>query len=215
MIKKNVPIAVIKRLPRYFRYLSDLLKNNTMAKISSQELSRSMGLTASQIRQDLNCFGGFGQQGYGYNVKSLYYEIGNILGVDKLFKAIVIGAGNLGVAIANNVNFVKRGVKLIGIFDVAQSKIGAECNNLAVLDMDKLEAFCKEHKPQIAILTLPKTVAPEVFLRLKNCGIKGFWNFSNMELPVTETDVIENVHLGDSLMTLCYSIKEKEETISN
>jgi redox-sensing transcriptional repressor len=204
--KKNVPIAVIKRLPRYFRYLGDLIKNDVL-KISSSELSKKMELTASQIRQDLNCFGGFGQQGYGYNVLSLYNEIGTILGVDKSYKAIVIGVGNLGNAIANNVNFEKRGVKLIGLFDVSPLAVGTTCNNIQVMHMNDLEKFCKEKKPDIAILTLPKKEAPSVFERLIKAKVKGFWNFSNMELSARNGITIENVHLGDSLMTLCYSIK--------
>jgi redox-sensing transcriptional repressor len=170
-----------------------------------------MNLTASQIRQDLNCFGGFGQQGYGYNVLSLYNEIGLILGVDKQYKAIIIGIGNLGNAIANNVNFEKRGVKLIGLFDVSPLSVGTVCNNLTVRHMDTLEQFCKDTKPEIAILTLPKKEAPAVFERLTALKIKGFWNFSNMELTHNSDITIENVHLGDSLMTLCYSVKETEK----
>lgn len=212
MNKKSVPLGVVKRLPRYFRYLGDLLKNG-VTRISSGELSERMQVTASQIRQDLNCFGGFGQQGYGYNVESLYTEIGVILGVEKHYKAVIIGIGNLGNAIANNINFEKRGVKLLGLFDVAPSTVGTVFNGLEVLHMDKLEEFCLANKPEIAILTLPKKEAPAVFLRLKELGLKGFWNFSNMELNSGDGITTENVHLGDSLMTLCFGIKSTEEEV--
>ncbi len=209
MDKKNVSIAVVKRLPRYFRYLGDLIKNDVL-KVSSNELSKKMQVTASQIRQDLNCFGGFGQQGYGYNVLSLYNEIGNILGANRNYKVIIIGIGNLGNAIANNVNFEKRGAKLIGLFDVLPSIIGTVCNNLIVNSMENLESFCNEYKPDIAVLTLPKKEAPEIFKRLIKANIKSFWNFSNMELIAPEGICVENVHIGDSLMTLCYCIKTNE-----
>lgn len=212
MNKKSVPLGVVKRLPRYFRYLGDLLKNG-VTRISSGELSERMQVTASQIRQDLNCFGGFGQQGYGYNVESLYTEIGVILGVEKHYKAVIIGIGNLGNAIANNINFEKRGVKLLGLFDVSPNTVGAVFNGLEVLHMDKLEEFCSANKPEIAILTLPKKEAPAVFLRLKELGIKGFWNFSNMELNSGDGITTENVHLGDSLMTLCFGIKSTDEEV--
>lgn len=210
MNKKNVPISVVKRLPRYFRYLGDLIKNDVL-KISSKELSNKMQVTASQIRQDLNCFGGFGQQGYGYNVLSLYQEIGHILGADRTCKAIIIGVGNLGNAIANNVNFKKRGAQLIGLFDISPSVIGTVCNNIIIESMDNIENFCTENKPDIAILTLPKKEAPAIFERLVRANIKGFWNFSNMELHSSEKIPVENVHIGDSLMTLCYSIKNENQ----
>lgn len=206
--KSGVPIAVVRRMPRYFRYLSELLKNN-VEKVSSQELSRRMNVTASQIRQDFNSFGGFGQQGYGYNVRSLYHEIGTILGYDLGLTAIIVGVGNLGNAIAHNINFEKRGVTLIGLFDIAPQTVGTLCNNIEVLHIDKLDDFCREKKPDIAILTLPKAQTPPMCQRLTELQIKGFWNFSNMELSGLTGVAIENVHLGDSLMTLCFDIKSR------
>lgn len=208
MDKSIVPIAVIKRMPRYFRYLSELMKNN-VEKVSSQELSRRMNVTASQIRQDFNSFGGFGQQGYGYNVRSLYNEIGTILGYDLGLTAIIIGIGNLGNAITHNINFEKRGVKLIGLFDISPSIVGTTYNNIEVLHVDSLDEFCKEKKPDIAVLTLPKPQTPPMCKHLAELGVKGFWNFSNMEITDIEGVSIENVHLGDSLMTLCFDIKSR------
>ncbi len=207
-MEKNVPIAVVKRMPRYFRYLSELMKNN-VERISSQELSRRMNVTASQIRQDFNSFGGFGQQGYGYNVRSLYNEIGSILGYDMGYTAIIIGMGNLGNAIVHNINFEKRGVRLSGIFDVSESIVGNTYNGLKVMHTDELDKFCYENKPELAILTLPKLQTPPMCQRLTALGIKGFWNFSNMELDSIAGVAIENVHLGDSLMKLCYDVKNK------
>ena len=205
-MEKSVPIAVIKRMPRYFRYLSDLMKNN-VEKVSSQELSRRMNVTASQIRQDFNSFGGFGRQGYGYNVRSLYNEIGSILGYDMGYTAIIIGMGNLGNAIAHNINFEKRGVKITGLFDVSDAVIGSTYKGLEVMHTDKLDKFCKDNNPDIAILTLPKLQTPPMCQRLASLGVKGFWNFSNMELESIKGVSIENVHLGDSLMKLCFDIK--------
>lgn len=206
MKKEQVPYTVIRRLPRYHRYLGDLLKTGCV-RISSNELSKRMRVTASQIRQDLNCFGGFGQQGYGYNVEALYREISSILAVDMNYKAVLIGYGNLGNAIVNNINFAKRGVSLIGIFDINDSVIGTEVKGLKVMHMNTLMDFISENKPHIAILTLPKLEAKAVFELLSRAGIKGFWNFSNMELNAPAGISIENMHLGDSLMTLCYKIK--------
>jgi redox-sensing transcriptional repressor len=209
MKKNNVSISVIKRLPRYFRYLSDLM-NSGIKRISSKELSERMGITASQIRQDLNCFGGFGQQGYGYNIEALYNTIKSILGADCGIKAIIVGMGNLGTALAKNMNFTKRGVSLIGIFDISESKIDTIINGLTVMDVKKIKNFCQAEKPEIAILTLPKTETQVMAETLVECGVKGFWNFANMELKVDGAEV-ENMHLGDSLMMLCYAIKEDEK----
>ena len=209
MNKKTVPVAVVKRLPRYYRYINELVKAD-VGRVSSKTLSQKMGLTASQIRQDFNCFGGFGQQGYGYSTNTLNAEISSILGVDVGYRVIVVGMGNLGNAIANNINFKKRGVSLIGLFDCDTSKIGNVHQGIEVLDINNLEDFCSRNKPEIAVLTLPKTVTVPMYEKLKELGIKGFWNFSNMELTPSENIRIENVHIADSLMTLCYSIKEMQ-----
>jgi len=206
--KKKVSIAVIRRLPRYYRYLSDLLKMD-ITRISSKELSARMGITASQIRQDLNCFGGFGQQGYGYNVEYLYNEIGKILGVNKSFTTIIIGAGNMGQALANYGNFEKRGFKLVGIFDVNPKVSGKKIKNIEIMHIDKIEGFLKENKVDIAILTVPHEHTPEVADRVARLGIKGLWNFSPMDLKLPYDVVIENVHLSDSLMVLGYRLIEK------
>lgn len=208
--KKNVSIAVIKRLPRYFRYLSDLLMMD-ITRISSKELSSRMGITASQIRQDLNCFGGFGQQGYGYNVELLYNEIANILGVNNKFQTIILGAGNMGQALAHYGNFEKRGYKTIGIFDVDPKLIGKKINGLEIMDMKTLDEFANINRVDIAMLTVPYEHARETAERIARLGIKGLWNFSPMDLKLPYEMVIENVHLSDSLMVLGYKIKEKFE----
>ncbi len=206
MKEKNVPEVVAKRLPRYYRYLDDLLKKN-ISRISSGELSKKMGVTASQIRQDFNFFGGFGQQGYGYNVELLRNEIASILGIDTCIKTILIGAGYLGHALANHTNFEKRGFKLVGIFDIDESVIGAEINGITVYNDKELKDFIKNNKPEIAILTVPKKVANDVARQLIEYGIKGIWNFSYAEIDLDSYVPIENVHLSDSLMTLSYKIK--------
>jgi redox-sensing transcriptional repressor len=179
--KKKVSVAVIRRLPRYYRYLSDLLAMD-ITRISSKELSTRMGITASQIRQDLNCFGGFGQQGYGYNVELLFNEIGNILGVNNKFKTIIIGAGNMGQALAHYGNFERRGFEIIGIFDVNPKVIGTRIKNIEIFHMDNLEEFAKKNNVDIAIMTVPYEQAREVAERVARLGIKGLWNFSPMDL---------------------------------
>jgi len=204
--QKKVSDAVIKRLPRYFRYLADL-KDNNVLRISSKALSEKMGFTASQIRQDLSCFGGFGQQGYGYNVESLYNELRKILGVDKSFGIVIIGAGNLGQAIANHGKFEKRGYFLKGIFDVNKELIGDNINGIEIMDMSKLKEFIKTTHVDIAVLTIPKLVTGNVADEIVKLGIKGIWNFSAMDLKVPEDVVVENVHLSDSIMVLGYKIK--------
>ena len=208
--KKNVSVAVIKRLPRYYRYLSDLLKMD-ITRISSKELSKRMGITASQIRQDLNCFGGFGQQGYGYNVELLFKEIAKILGVDKKFQTLIIGAGNMGQALAHYKNFEKRGFRTIGIFDTDPELIGKKMNGLEVMDMKNLEDFVGRNHVDIAMLTVPYKETRETAERVARLGIRGLWNFSPMDLKLPYDTVIENVHLSDSLMVLGYKIKEKFE----
>lgn len=207
MPEKVVSQAVIKRLPRYYRYLGELLEKQVY-KISSKSLSQKMGTTASQIRQDLNCFGGFGQQGYGYNVELLYKKIGAILGLDRGYKTIIIGAGHLGHALATRSNFEKRGFKMIGIFDSDPKKAGNEIGKMIVSDYKDLPKFVEENKPDIAILTIPKTAVDRVAADVINLGIKGIWNFSNGELKVPDGVAVENVHLSDSLMTLSYKLTD-------
>ncbi len=204
--RSYVSPAVIKRLPRYYRYLRELLQNDIL-RISSGELSKLMHVTASQIRQDLNCFGGFGQQGYGYNVKYLYGKIGEILGVSHHFNAVIIGSGNLGRALAASPIFERRGVTLTALFDNSPAVIGKEIAGYTVRSMDDLEEYCKNNTVNIAVLTLPKTVVRETADRLADMGIKGLWNFASTEVDLTHKGVIvQNVHMGDSLMTLCYEL---------
>lgn len=209
-MEKKISTAVIRRLPRYYRYLSDLLKVD-IKRISSKELSERMGITASQIRQDLNCFGGFGQQGYGYNIESLYDEISKILGLDRRFTTIIIGAGNMGNALANYGNFKKRGFDLIGIFDVDPKCIGKIINNITIMHMDQLDDFVKNNNVDIAILTIPSTSVSEVAEKVSELGIKGIWNFSPQDLHLKSGVIVENVHLSDGLMVLGYRIKESQK----
>ena len=207
MAKSLISAPVIKRLPRYYRFLGELEKQGFI-RISSRELSEKMGFTASQIRQDLNCFGGFGQQGYGYNVKELHRTIGEILGINVGNKTILIGAGNLGRAIAAHIDFGKRGFELIGIFDSNPEKTGQLISGVSVSHTDRIERFCKERKPVCAVLCIPKTAAQEIVDKLVTLGIKGFWNFSHYDLKTDHHDdvIVENVHLADSLMTLAYGL---------
>ena len=204
--EKKISMAVIRRLPRYFRYLQDLIKLD-IKRISSRELSERMGITASQIRQDLNCFGGFGQQGYGYNVEFLFNEISKILGVDKRFSCVIIGAGNMGTALANYENFKKRGFDILAVFDVDPDKIGSKVNGIDILSMDSLEDFTKNNKVDIAMLTVPNRYVTEVAERVTSIGIKGIWNFSPLELRLENGAVVENVHLSDGLMVLGYRLR--------
>ncbi len=209
--KGVVPTAVIKRLPRYHRYLGDLIAEGRL-RISSAELSKIMNVTASQIRQDLNCFGGFGQQGYGYNIKYLYGKISELLGVTQGFKAVIVGAGNLGRALAATHMFERRGVERIALFDVNDEIVGTEIYGIKVYHTDELFEFCQRHKVDIGVLTVPKDAAHHVARTLASAGVKGIWNFANMELSLEDKSVIvENIHLGDSLMTLCYEIKDAGE----
>ncbi len=209
--KANVPTAVIKRLPRYHRYLGDLLREGRL-RISSAELSRLMDVTASQIRQDLNCFGGFGQQGYGYNIKYLYNKICELLGVTEGFRAVIVGAGNLGKALTTTHMFERRGVQRIALFDVNPELVGKQLYGLPVYHVDELSEFCKRESVDIGVLTVPKEVASDVVTRLVDGGVRGIWNFANMELTSPSPDVfVENIHLGDSLMKLCYEIKQTKK----
>lgn len=202
----NISNSVIRRLPRYYRFLGEL-EDQQISKISSRELSERLHLTASQIRQDLNCFGGFGQQGYGYNVSELRKEIGRILGVDKHRKTILIGAGNLGTALAVHINFEKSGCSLIGIFDSNKKIVGNPLGKLTITDIDDLEKFCRENKPEVAVLCIPKSVTKEIVDRLTELGVRSFWNFSHYDINVEHKNIIvENVHLGDSLLTLSYGV---------
>lgn len=211
MSKGTVSRSVIRRLPRYYRFLGELEKQG-LIRISSRELSERMGLTASQIRQDFNCFGGFGQQGYGYNVKELHEKIGEILGVNMASPTIMIGAGNLGKAIAAHIDFNKRGFKLIGIFDSNPELEGMQIGSLEVKGTAELEQFCKSSKPEAAVLCIPKPAAAEVANLLVSYGISAFWNFSHYDLKLAHANaVVENVHLGDSLMTLSYGLKKLED----
>jgi len=210
-IKTEVSPAVIKRLPRYFRYLREIIRMGK-TRVSSAELSKMMNVTASQIRQDLNCFGGFGQQGYGYNVNYLYAKICELLGVGCGFRAVVVGAGNLGRALVGSPMFEKRGVDVVAMFDVDEAIIGKNIGGVAVYSMNELEKLCEEFETDIAILTLPKEHTAEVVERLINTNIKGIWNFTGKELGGMEKNiVVVNEHIGDSLMTLCYEIARNEE----
>ncbi len=209
MEAKEISQAVIGRLPRYYRYLGEL-KDEGVERISSQELSEIMKVTASQIRQDFNNFGGFGQQGYGYNVEYLYTEIGKILGMDKKHHLVLIGAGNLGQALANYMNFERRGFIVSGIFDVNPQVIGKTIRQIEVRPMEELESFIKENNIDIAILSIPKNAAVGIANRLVACGIKAIWNFAHVDLNVPEGVQVENVHLSDSLMKLSYNINRYE-----
>jgi redox-sensing transcriptional repressor len=213
--RPNVSPAVIKRLPRYFRYLRELLREGKM-RISSGELSSLMNVTASQIRQDLNCFGGFGQQGYGYNVNYLYAKICEILGVGAGLNAIVIGIGDLGRALVRSSMFEKRGVDIVGLFDIAPELIGKPFGSLTVRHIDGLQEFCEQHHVDFAVLTVPKPVALDLANELIRLGVRGVWNFTGVELPFEDKNIIiENVHMGDSLMTLNYKLcAERNDTLT-
>lgn len=205
---KKISTAVIKRLPRYYRYLGELLENDVV-RISSKELSVRMGVTASQIRQDLNNFGGFGQQGYGYNVEYLYSEIAKILGLEKTYNIIIVGAGNLGQALANYIDFEKRGFVVKGLFDVNPRLTGISVRGIEIQDIDLMEEYVRNNHIDIAVLTLPKQKAPKLANDLAEWGIKGIWNFAPIDLQMQDENVIvENVHLSESLMTLSYKIKD-------
>jgi redox-sensing transcriptional repressor len=209
--KATVSLAVIRRLPRYHRYLGDLLRAGKL-RISSAELAKIMGVTASQIRQDLNCFGGFGQQGYGYNIKFLHSKISELLGVNEGFGAVIIGAGNLGRALAATHMFERRGVNRLAMFDIDPSLIGTKIYGVPVYSVRELGKFCEENNVQIGVLTVPKEAAYEITHIMVEAGVRGIWNFANMELKVDNPDVIvENIHLGDSLMALCYELKTSNE----
>jgi len=205
----NISMAVIRRLPKYHRYLKDLL-DREVYRISSKELSKLIGFTASQIRQDLNCFGGFGQQGYGYNVEELYNEIGKILGLDKTYKLIIIGAGNLGQAIANYTNYEKSGFELLALFDINPRFVGMKIRDIAFRDIDELDQFISENKVDIAVVSTPKEAAQGVVDRLCAGNVKAIWNFAPTDIKVTNDVIVENVHLNESLFTLSYLLNERQ-----
>ncbi len=209
--KPTVSDAVIKRLPRYHRYLGDLLADGRL-RISSAELSKIMNVTASQIRQDLNCFGGFGQQGYGYNIKYLYGKISELLGVTQGYTAVIAGAGNLGKALASTRMFARRGVTKLALFDIDENIVDTEIYGIKVYHIDELYDFCLREKVDIGVLTVPKDAAYKVAMTMARAGVKGIWNFANTELELDCDSVrVENIHLGDSLMRLCYEIKTNHE----
>ena len=210
MDNRGISQAVIRRLPRYYRYLGELLENG-VERISSNDLSKRMKVTASQIRQDLNNFGGFGQQGYGYKVKYLYTEIGKILGLEEDHKIIIIGAGNLGQALANYAAFEKRGFILTGIFDVNPRLEGVAIRGVPIRMMDELKSFVQKNDVEIAVLTIPKEKAIEVANMLVENGVRAIWNFAHTDLNLPDNIIVENVHLSESLMQLSYNISRYNE----
>ena len=204
----SVSKQVKSRLPRYYRYLKELL-NLGIYRISSRALADMMNVTASQIRQDLNCFGGFGQQGYGYNVKYLYSQISEILGVNEKFKAILVGVGNLGKAVASSGMFASRGIDLVALFDVSPDIVGKTVAGKAVRDSATLSEFLKENRVELAVLTLTPPAALQVAEELKSMGIRGIWNFTDVELPADESISVMNVHMADGLMQLCFDVRNR------
>lgn len=212
MEQRHISKAVIARLPRYYRYLGNLL-DERVERISSRELSRRMKVTASQIRQDLNNFGGFGQQGYGYNVKYLHGEIGKILGLNKTYNMVVVGAGNLGSAIASYVKFEKRGYRLVGLFDNNQALKGKTVRDIPVRMIDELPDFLQTEQVDIVALTLPSSGAMEVLPVLLENHVKAIWNFAHTDLEVPDDVVVENVHLSESLMQLSYNLNHRKDSM--
>ncbi|MBR6095081.1 MAG: redox-sensing transcriptional repressor Rex [Lachnospiraceae bacterium] len=208
MSDRKISQAVISRLPRYLRYLGDL-KDEGVERISSHDLSLRMHVTASQIRQDFNHFGGFGQQGYGYNVDYLYEEIANILGLNHKHTLVIIGAGNLGQALANYMNFERRGFIILGLFDKNPNLIGKSVRNMEIMDIREAPDFIRKNEIEIAVLTLPKAGATEISRQLVDSGIRAIWNFAHVDLELPDSIVVENVHLSESLMKLSYKISQE------
>ncbi|NLY66811.1 MAG: redox-sensing transcriptional repressor Rex [Tissierellia bacterium] len=208
----RVSITVIRRLPKYYRYLTDLL-NKGVTRISSQELSNMTGFTASQIRQDLNNFGGFGQQGYGYNVEDLKNQLGKILGLDKIYKTVIAGAGNLGQAIANYKGFQDAGFKVLALFDRNPRVIGLRIRDIEIKDVEQMESFIKENGVEIGIITVPKYSAQEIADIYVRSGIKGIWNFAPADIRVPDEIIVENVHLNESLFALSYFMNNREDYV--
>src|SRR5699024_4873754 len=209
MKDSKVSITVIRRLPKYYRYLGELM-NKGITRISSQELSKMTGFTASQIRQDLNNFGGFGQQGYGYNVDDLHRQVGNILGLNKEYNAVISGAGNLGQAVTNYKGLQDAGIKILSLFDKNARLIGMKIRDIEIRDVDVLEDFIKEHNVEIGVITTPKENAQEIADIYSRSGIRGIWNFAPADLEVPEHIIVENVHLNESLYTLSYFLNNIE-----
>ena len=209
MKKENISDAVIRRLPRYYRQLTDLC-NRGVVRISSHSLGQEMNITASQIRQDFSCFGEFGQQGYGYNVEELRAEIGHILGVDNNHHLVMIGVGNLGHALLQNFPFSHTGFSVDAAFDVSPTVIGTSVNGVPIYSMNDLDSFIREHSVDVVVLTIPQSVAQDIANRLIDLGVRGFWNFTNVELSSRSPDVkFENIHFADSLLTLSYRIANR------
>ena len=206
----SISMSVIRRLPRYYRFLSEL-DEQRVERISSNKLAQIMNVTASQVRQDLNCFGGFGQQGYGYSVSQLKNEIRHILGLDNSYKASLIGAGNFGTAVSNHLDFNKLGFELVGGFETDRTKFGEMLGNIEIRDEAELEDFCKANHVDAAFLCIPRQSVEQTLERLYKLGIKCFWNFSHFDISAKYSDaVVENVHLSDNLMTLCYRMTNRE-----
>ncbi len=209
-MRDNISMSVIRRLPRYYRFLGELKKQG-LTRISSRGLAERMGVTASQIRQDLNCFGGFGQQGYGYNIELLEGQIAEILGITNKYDCIIIGAGNLGRAIATHMHFEERGFRLAAVFDKNESLAGKIVAGLPIRHTGGLDEFCRRERPKVAMLCVPQDAAEALGKQLVSLGIKGIWNFSHYDFGEMKGVAVENVHLGDSMMTLCYRVSELEE----
>lgn len=209
-MRDNISMSVIRRLPRYYRFLGDLERQG-ITRISSKALAEKMGVGASQIRQDLNCFGGFGQQGYGYNIPSLKGQIAEILGIPNKYDCIIIGAGNLGRAIATHMNFEERGFRLTAVFDQNESLAGKLVSGLPIRHISGLDDYCRSEKPTVAMLCVPRSAAESLGHQLVRLGIKGIWNFTHYDFGEMDGVVVENVHLGDSMMTLCYNVTRNLE----
>lgn len=206
---KNISMAVIKRLPKYYRYLEELMKND-VDRISSKELGEKIGFTASQIRQDLNCFGDFGQQGYGYNVKELYSQISSILGLDRGYEAALVGAGNIGQAVSNYSRFENLGFQITAIFDANPKLIGMRIRNVEIMDIDEMSSVLDKHKIDIGIICVPRKNAQSVADELIKGGVRAIWNFAPVDLIVPDYVKVENVHLSESLLTLIYLLNESD-----
>ena len=206
---KNISMAVIKRLPKYYRYLEELMKHD-VDRISSKELGEKIGFTASQIRQDLNCFGDFGQQGYGYNVKELYNQIGSILGLGRGYEAALVGAGNIGQAVSNYSRFENMGFKITAIFDANPKLIGMKIRDVEIMDIDEMSSVINSHKIDIGIICVPRKNAQNVADGLIKGGVRAIWNFAPVDLVVPEHVKVENVHLSESLLTLIYLLNESD-----
>ena len=205
---RAISMSVVKRLPRYYRYLGEL-SDRGVTRVSSMELSQLMDITASQIRQDLNNFGCFGQQGYGYNVEMLKEEIAKILGLNRLYKLVIIGAGNLGQALARYSRFAKRGFIFIGLFDNNPNLIGMQVSGLTIRHVNELKEFLVDQKPDIAVFSLPDENAKDILDIVVKSGVKGIWNFSQLDLDKSCGIKVQSVHLTDSLMTLSYMLNEE------